>query len=66
MPPGAGPAVWHNGGTYGGSSFLAVDPAGRIAVAAFGNRGPRLTSPLDGASWRLFDALRRHAGGDGG
>jgi CubicO group peptidase (beta-lactamase class C family) len=60
--PGDEPAVWHDGGTYGGCSFLAVDPAGRIAVAAFGNRGPRLTSPLDGASWRLFEGLRRAGG----
>lgn len=63
--PGAEPSVWHNGGTYGACSFLAVDPAARIAVAAFGNRGPRLASPLDGASWRLFERIRREAAGDG-
>jgi CubicO group peptidase (beta-lactamase class C family) len=62
-PPGRPPdaTVWHNGGTYGGASFLAVDPDHRIAVAAFGNRGPGLTSPLDRASWKLFDDIRRHA-----
>jgi len=59
LPPGrpAGRTTWHNGGTYGGSSFLAVDPERRTAVAAFGNRGPRITSPLDGPSWKLFDGL---------
>ena len=59
MPPSrpAGRTTWHNGGTYGGSSFLAVDAERRIAVVAFGNRGPRITSPLDGPSWRLFDGL---------
>jgi CubicO group peptidase (beta-lactamase class C family) len=49
--------TWHNGGTFGAASFLAVDDVERIAVIAFGNRGPRLSSPLDGAGWRLFDSL---------
>jgi serine-type D-Ala-D-Ala carboxypeptidase/endopeptidase len=49
--------TWHNGGTFGGASFLAVDDVQRIAVIAFGNRGPRLSSPLDGAGWKLFDSL---------
>lgn len=64
--PGAEPSAWHDGGTYGACSFLAVDPTVRVAVAAFGNRGPRFASPLDGASWRLFGRLRREAAGDGG
>jgi len=50
--------VWHNGGTYGGSSFLALDPARALAVVALGNTGPGLLGPLDGAAWRLFDQLR--------
>lgn len=57
-PPGRpGGTVWHNGGTYGGSSFLAVNPEQRRAVISFGNVGPRLRSPLDSASWKLFDSL---------
>jgi D-alanyl-D-alanine-carboxypeptidase/D-alanyl-D-alanine-endopeptidase len=49
---------WHNGGTYGGSSFLAVDVTRRLAVVALGNGGPGLTAPLDGPSWALLDSLR--------
>lgn len=49
--------VWHNGGTYGGSSFLAVDPVKRTAMVAFGNTGPRLTTPLDAPSWKVLDGL---------
>ena len=49
--------VWHNGGTFATSSFLAVDPGARRAVVAFGNRGPGLRSPLDAAGWDLFDSL---------
>jgi len=48
---------WHNGGTYGGASFLAVDPARGVAVIALGNSGPGLTTPLDGPSWRVLDDL---------
>jgi D-alanyl-D-alanine-carboxypeptidase/D-alanyl-D-alanine-endopeptidase len=48
---------WHNGGTYGGSSFLALDIPRRRAVVALGNAGPRLVPPLDGPSWALFDEL---------
>lgn len=57
-PPGGAPGiVWHNGGTYGASSFLAVDPDRGRAVIAFGNAGPRLHPRLDGPSWKLFDSL---------
>lgn len=49
--------VWHNGGTYGASAFLAIDREARRALIAFGNRGPRLTSPLDGTAWKVFDGL---------
>ncbi|MBN2113098.1 MAG: beta-lactamase family protein [Acidimicrobiia bacterium] len=48
---------WHNGGTYGGSAFLAVDVPRRLAVVALGNAGPGLVPPLDGPSWRLLDDL---------
>ena len=48
---------WHNGGTYGGSSFLAIDVPRRRAVVALGNAGPRLVPPLDGPAWALFDEL---------
>jgi len=48
---------WHNGGTYGGSSFLAVDIPRRLAVVALGNAGSGLVPPLDGPSWALLDAL---------
>jgi len=48
---------WHNGGTYGSSSFLAVDVPRRRAVVALGNAGPRLVPPLDGPAWALFDEL---------
>jgi CubicO group peptidase (beta-lactamase class C family) len=54
---GGSPILWHNGGTYGGAAFLAVDTSRRVAVVAFGNRGPRLTSPLDRASWKLLREL---------
>jgi CubicO group peptidase (beta-lactamase class C family) len=47
--------TWHNGGTYGTASFLAVDAARSIAVVSFGNTGPGLATPLDGPSWALFD-----------
>jgi CubicO group peptidase (beta-lactamase class C family) len=48
---------WHNGGTYGGSSFLAVDSSRGLAVVALGNAGPGLLGPLDGPSWQLLDEL---------
>lgn len=48
---------WHNGGTYGGSSFLAVDVPRRLAVVTLGNAGPGLLAPLDGPSWALLDSL---------
>jgi hypothetical protein len=48
---------WHNGGTYGGSSFLAIDVPRRLAVVALGNSGPGLIPPLDGPSWALLDDL---------
>ncbi len=48
---------WHDGGTYGASSFLAVDVLRRFAVVAVGNAGPRLIPPLDGPSWALFGDL---------
>ena len=48
---------WHNGGTYGGSSFMAVDLSRHLAVVALGNAGPGLLGPLDGPSWRLLDDL---------
>jgi CubicO group peptidase (beta-lactamase class C family) len=48
---------WHNGGTYGASSFLAVDIPRRLAVVALGNAGPGLIPPLDGPSWTLLDDL---------
>lgn len=48
---------WHDGGTYGGSSFLAVDIRRRLAVLALGNAGPRLIPPLDAPAWALFDGL---------
>lgn len=46
---------WHNGGTYGASSFLAVDLSRRRAVVALGNAGPRLVPPLDRPGWALLD-----------
>jgi len=54
-----GPAgvAWHNGGTYGASSFVAVDPARGIAVVAVGNAGPRLIPPLDRPAWAVFESL---------
>jgi D-alanyl-D-alanine-carboxypeptidase/D-alanyl-D-alanine-endopeptidase len=48
---------WHNGGTYGGSSFLAIDVSRRLAVVALGNAGPGLLPLLDGPSWMLLDSL---------
>lgn len=56
--PGKDPdAIWHNGGTFGGSSFLATHPTREIAVVTFGNMGPGLFTPLDRSSWRLYDSL---------
>ena len=59
VPPGATrrPAVWHNGGTYGTASFLAVDLERSVAVVAFGNRGPVMASPIDKLGWAVFDDL---------
>jgi len=55
---GDGWNLWHNGGTYGTASFLAINRGLRIAVVSFGNRGPGLFgSPLDRSSWKLFDAM---------
>jgi CubicO group peptidase (beta-lactamase class C family) len=48
---------WHDGGTYGGSSFLAIDLTRRISVVALGNAGPGLLGPLDAPSWALLDDL---------
>ena len=48
---------WHDGGTYGGSSFLAVDVPRRLAVVTLGNAGPGLLAPLDGPSWALLESL---------
>lgn len=50
-------ATWHNGGTYGASSFLAVETTLARAVVAFGNVGPELVPPLDGPAWAVFDNL---------
>ncbi|MDQ3573878.1 MAG: serine hydrolase, partial [Actinomycetota bacterium] len=51
--------LWHNGGTYGSSSFLAVDDERSMAVLALGTAGPRSRPPLDGACWALLDDLAR-------
>jgi CubicO group peptidase (beta-lactamase class C family) len=56
-PKQASVATWHNGGTYGASSFLAVDAVLARAVVAFGNVGPGLIPPLDGPAWAVFDGL---------
>ncbi len=53
----ANDVVWHNGGTYATSSFLAADRRRSTALVALGNRGPRLTPRLDAASWALLDDL---------
>jgi CubicO group peptidase (beta-lactamase class C family) len=50
-------ALWHNGGTFGGSAFLATHPTRETAVIAFGNVGPRIMSALDGPAWRIYDGL---------
>lgn len=49
--------TWHNGGTYGASSFLAVDAPRSLAVVSFGNVGPGLLASLDSPSWAVFDSL---------
>lgn len=57
-PPGRDDrVVWHDGGTYGTASFLAVDlDRGTVAVA-FANRGPSvLGSAADTVGWSAFDA----------
>lgn len=54
-PPGD--VIWHNGGTYGASSFLAVDRGRSTAIIALGNVGPRLVPRLDAPSWALLDDL---------
>lgn len=51
--------LWHNGGTYASASFIAVDMKQQRAIVAFGNRGPRLSSPLDRAAWRTFELVGR-------
>ncbi|MEM9032951.1 MAG: serine hydrolase domain-containing protein [Actinomycetota bacterium] len=52
-----GEAIWHNGGTLGGSSFLAVDREHSTAIVALGNSGPGLRPPLDAPSWAALDEL---------
>ncbi|QJC52963.1 beta-lactamase family protein [Paenibacillus albicereus] len=37
---------WHNGGTYGSSSFLSFNPEHRAAVAVLSNRGASAASQL--------------------
>jgi CubicO group peptidase (beta-lactamase class C family) len=49
--------IWHNGGTFGASSFLAIDVLKKRAVIALGNAGPRVIPPLDSPSWAVFDSL---------
>lgn len=49
--------IWHNGGTYGASSFFAVDRRRSMAIIALGDVGPRLIPRLDGPSWALLDEL---------
>ncbi len=49
--------VWHNGGTYGASSFLALDPVREVALVALGTAGPRFVPHLDKPSWAAFDGL---------
>jgi D-alanyl-D-alanine-carboxypeptidase/D-alanyl-D-alanine-endopeptidase len=58
MDKGGRHTSWHNGGTYGSSSFLGIDPTRGVAVVALGNSGPRLIPPLDRPSWALLDGLR--------
>lgn len=48
--------LWHDGGTYATSSFLAVDRDRRRAVAAFGNRGPGWIPPIERPAWALLEA----------
>jgi CubicO group peptidase (beta-lactamase class C family) len=52
-----GTVLWHNGGTYGASSFIAVDRDRSAAVIALGNSGPRLVPRLDGPSWAMLADL---------
>ncbi|MCJ7708208.1 MAG: beta-lactamase family protein [Anaerolineales bacterium] len=52
------PTLWHDGGTYGSSSFLAINVRRSIAVISLGNAGPRMTPPLDRPSWALLDSLK--------
>ncbi len=54
---------WHNGGTYGASSFIALDVTHRLAVVALGNSGPGLVPTLDGPAWALLEALTPAAPG---
>jgi CubicO group peptidase (beta-lactamase class C family) len=57
--PGGAEALWHNGGTFATSSFLALHTSEERAVVAFGNSGPGWLGRLDGPSWRLYDSLGR-------
>jgi CubicO group peptidase (beta-lactamase class C family) len=56
-PKRRGSTMWHNGGTYGASSFLAVDPGLSQAIVACGNAGPGLIPLLDPPAWAVFDGL---------
>jgi serine-type D-Ala-D-Ala carboxypeptidase/endopeptidase len=51
--------IWHNGGTFGASTFLAVDRERATAVVALGNAGPRFIPRLDGPCWALLDEISR-------
>jgi len=56
-PKRLGSTMWHNGGTYGASSFLAIDPGPSQAIVVVGNAGPGLLPPLDGPAWAVFNSL---------
>ena len=56
-PKRRGSTMWHNGGTYGASSFLAIDPGLSQAIVACGNAGPGLIPLLDPPAWAVFDSL---------
>ena len=49
-PPRESPVVWHNGGTWGFSSFAAFSPERRRGVVVLSMGGS-----VDRLGWRLLD-----------
>ncbi len=52
---GKGPVYWHNGGTYGSSSYIAFMPGKGTALVILSN----CAEPVDGMATHILDALQQ-------